>query len=365
MRSMIKRGLLAFPALLVMCLALWSWLGVDRGSPPPSRLATDGLLTQVEGLARQFPAPSAESPGWPAGLASRPEHFTESWLVAGLLRDAAGQRYGFQLAFDRVAMAPEPAARESSWATRDVFRAMFSVEPEGREAVSFERVSRGALQLAGADAGGTARAWVEDWELVADESGQGFRILASAGGAGLSLHLALPVAPPAELSHELFAGYWQLPLAAEGQIEVAGEAVEVTGTALVERLWGRAQPAGRGQLAMARIWVHRASGEILRCEQLQRRGGGGTPLLDCFSYPAGRVEEPQLEIDPRGWQQVGVSRVPLRWMLGSPGGPGSLSLEPIAAQQALLLDGTWRGILRVEGHQADWGLLVLSNFAAP
>src|SRR3954454_7733038 len=101
---------------------------------------------------------------FPADHGPHPEFRTEWWYYTGNLATAEGRRFGFQLTFFRQALAPHPPARASEWAASQVYLAHFAVSDIGADIGadiggssasgggrfhSFERVSRGALGLAG------------------------------------------------------------------------------------------------------------------------------------------------------------------------------------------------------------------------
>src|SRR6185295_9471698 len=100
---------------------------------------------------------------FPADHGPHPDFRTEWWYYTGNLETAAGRAFGFQLTFFRSALAPEMPVRQSAWATRQAWLAHFTVSDiEAERFHSFERWSRGALGLAGAQAE-PFRVWLKDW----------------------------------------------------------------------------------------------------------------------------------------------------------------------------------------------------------
>jgi predicted secreted hydrolase len=361
--------LLAIGLLAVIALALWGKAG-DREplAGPPVLQSLEGL----ERLARKFPQPGDEPLAWPRDHGARPEQFAESWLFAGLLHAEDGRRYGFQLAFYRiavesvsvegVAVQADGSGGDSAWRARNIFRARLSVEPAGQPARSAERLSRDALELAGAGHA-PARAWVEDWSFEATDAGSAFHLRAAEPGFGLELRLVDSGTTLLSVDRPEFRGYWWPGLAVQGTVRLDGDSVPVTGHAMVDRLWGRALPAGQGQLALARLWLEDREGRALRCEQLRRRAGGGTPLTECRAYP-GVPAEVALEPADDGWRTVSGIRYPLSWKL-YPAAREPLRTTPLSSRHAAFLDGSWSGIVGVRGRDQAWGLLELSNFAEP
>src|SRR3954454_19363494 len=100
---------------------------------------------------------------FPADHGPHPEFRTEWWYYTGNLETAGGRRFGFQLTFFRSALAPKMPARESAWATRQAWLDHITISDLGGGRFhSFERWSRGAAGLAGAQAE-PFRVWVKDW----------------------------------------------------------------------------------------------------------------------------------------------------------------------------------------------------------
>lgn len=355
-----KLSLLLLAALVAVAVAVTVRF-IDKGAERAAPASLAGALAGVDRLAAEFPAPGDAPLALPADHASKPGQFAESWLFAGLLQDDAGGTWGFQLAFQRVALRPDPVARDSAWATREVWRARLAVEPAGRAALAAERVSRAALSLAGAT-DSPAAAWIEDWRFDVHESGTRFRLQGAAGGAALDLRVHLPERGPVPVGREPWRGYWWPGLEVDGTLAIDGNLMAVSGRAMLDRLWGRGLPSGRGQLALAGLWLELADGTAYRCEQLRRRAGGGAPLTDCSAVPPAAA--PAMVPDD-GWRVLEGIRYPLRWRVQQGRDAAALGLRPLSAAGAVSLDGAWNGIVVLAGDGEGWGLLQLSNFAAP
>ncbi|MGD9387129.1 MAG: lipocalin-like domain-containing protein [Gammaproteobacteria bacterium] len=334
----------------------------DDAVDPGDAAQFEESLAGLESLARDFP-PVADHPlGWPGDHAPHPGHFTESWLVAGLLHDEAGGRHGFQLLLQRVALQAAAPERPSAWAAGTAWYGRFVLERPGSPQRAVERLSRGALDLAGSSEQPVA-VWLEDWRVELQPDTRMLTVRARDETGGVELRLALPPEPPAPLAAEARRGYWWPGLEGIGSLRHGETETEVRGTALLERWWGRAPPAGSGQLALARLWLLDTKGAAVRCEQLRRRGGGGTPLGGCTEFPSGR--ELAVVPEPLGNQLV-EGMAPLRWRLDWPRGGGESAWEPLSAP--VQPGPEWTGLLATgaPGEAAGrWGLLALSNFATP
>jgi predicted secreted hydrolase len=343
----------------------------EAGEGPESLAALETSLAGLEAVARSYPAPGDRPLGWPQDHAPHPQQFTESWLVAGLLRDEDGQRYGFQLLLQRVALQADETARGSAWAAKAAWQGAFSIEPERAPRVAAERFSREALGLAGASAGAgaveqVASAWLEDWRIeFAPDAGTG-RVRGAAEGAALELTLRLPATVPAGTTADARRGYWWPGLDVGGTLEIGGRALAVRGSALLDRSWGQAPPVGRGQLALARLWAEAEDGTAVRCETLRRRGGGGVPLGGCTEFPSGRALERLPEPTAAAAAAAGLGQLPLEWNVPAPGTEAPRRWAPLA--QPGDVGAAWSGVIVPADEDAAgprWGLMSLSNFAAP
>ncbi|NGP54392.1 lipocalin-like domain-containing protein [Thioalkalivibrio sp. XN8] len=334
----------------------------DEQPAPGGMREFEASLEGLEQLAREFPPVDGAPLRWPQDHAAHPGQFTESWLVAGLLRDQSGGRHGFQLLLQRVALWSAEAERASAWAAEAAWYGRFVLEQPGAPQLAADRLSRDALGLAGTTEAPVA-AWLEDWRIELQPESGTLTVRAQSDTGGMELRLALPPAPPAPLAAEARRGYWWPGLEGTGAIRHGETVLEVRGTALLERWWGRAPPAGSGQLALARVWLLDATGGAVRCEQLRRRGGGGTPLGSCTEYPSGR----EITAVPAPAGDEGVAGAPpLRWRLDWPGGGGDFAWEPLARPGDP--GPEWSGLLVPEAAgvaAGRWGLLALSNFGAP
>ena len=360
----IKKTAAPVLALLLLVAAVLGirWLGKEAPAGA-DRVAAGDLLEGVGEVAERFPAPE-KAGSWSRDMGAKPGEFAESWLFAGRVHDRQGRPFGFQLEITRIAIRAEAPARPSAWAAEDIYRARFSVEPEAAKTRFGERLSRAALGLAGAD-GQTARAWVENWRFVHDPGAGAIRIEAGDASASMALRLEIPEHEPVVVEGELHAGHWWPRLQAEGTLTLDGRVLQVSGTALLERLWGKALPSGQGQLALARLWLDTGDGGARRCQQLRRKAGGGTPLLQCQAHLSPVPEDVDLAPLEAGWQTIGGTRWPLRWTVRRDGERPPLDLAPLGGERPLSLAGNWSGIVVADDDPAAWGLLELSNFAAP
>ncbi len=121
---------------------------VEASTPGASTL---GASTAASGFER---ADASLELSLPEDFGPHPDYQTEWWYYTGNLDDEAGHHFGYQLTFFRRALIPakERTRRESGWASDQVYLAHFALsDVEGKRHHAFERFSRGAPELAGAE----------------------------------------------------------------------------------------------------------------------------------------------------------------------------------------------------------------------
>jgi predicted secreted hydrolase len=361
---LMKTVSLLVAALAASALAVLAGCGAgerETGALPGATL--ERALGDVDRLAAQFPLPGGDPLSLPRDHAAKPAQFVESWVFAGLVNDPGGEALGFQLSFYRVALRADAAERGSAWGARDIVGARLAIEPAGARARAEARLSRAALGLAGTRTGPDS-VWLEDWSFTVAQDGS-FQLRGAADGAALALRLRLPAAPPTPIDGDLYRGYWWSGLHVDGTLDIDGRSRDVRGTAMLDRLWGRGLPAGRGQLALARLWIEVDDDTAIRCEQLRRRAGGGTPLVEGRTRPAALLAELELGLAPDdgGWRSIGGVSYPLEWALGIRPGADTWRLAPLSTAWPATNDAGWSGIVVGTGPAPRWALLELSNFS--
>lgn len=362
MRKSLLTGLLLLPMVV---LALIGLLRPDR-TPPPD--AGPLPVTTLFAASERFPDPPARwDYRFPADHGVHPEQFGEYWLFAGRLIDATARVTGFQLVFYRLALTPEAPDIESNWATRQVYRAQLVLDASDTT-MAEERYSREVLGLSGAD---QRSVWLENWAMRFDPGCHCFILEAATDDTGFVLKIdpthpepvtitgvpGLPLGEPG--SH----GYWWPHWRVHGTLND----IEVTGEAVLEHVWGRRLPVAQGQLTLDRLWLTLENGTALRCLQLRRRGGGGTPLGNCLALSA-EGEQRQLDrhaLNPSSRSSEGY---PLEWVLhASETGPTRVFQPQRQQPPRPFMLPVWSGLLRSGADErgaspASWGWLELSGY---
>ncbi len=368
-------------ALVLLGLVLGGvLLGLRPDRPPgvaPAPIALEAALAETpEGFA------SVEGEWtyrFPADHGAHPAFRSELWYLSGHLEDPVGGRFGFQLSFFRLAVAPAPADRPSTWATNQVYRAQLALTDLAEGSFrAFERYSRAALGLAGS-AAEPVRVWLEDWSLEA-RSGGGLHLKVRSDDIALALDLQpqKPILTPKKVRLPQLGPtsggfhFYLLPrLSASGTLTRAGGDLAVTGTAWLDRAWG-AVPVSRGQVALNRFALQLADGRELLCLYLRRRDGTGTPIPTCVlvredgsAVGFGRRE---IDLEPTGHWSSPVDRIryPVAWRLAIPEEGLEVRISPLLENQELKLSlRLWSGAVLVEGPSgtAGRGYMELTGYA--
>jgi predicted secreted hydrolase len=370
---------------------------MDRSSPMKSRtraailiLLTASLLFAVYLLARPEPllAPkaslsvagalrAANDQGYtraleprdfrfPADHGPHPEFRTEWWYYTGNLETAEGRRFGFQLTFFRSALAPEMPARESAWATRQAWLAHFTLtDVQSGKFRSFERWSRGALGLAGAQ-GEPFRVSLKDWKAEAVR-GQAPPMHLAASEDGVGIDLVLQQGKPPVLQGERGLSrksaepgnasyYYSLTrMPASGTVRLGNESFTVTGLAWMDREWSTSS-LGKDQVGWDWFSLQLSDGWDVMLYRLRKKDG--TPDRASSGTLIGLFGETRpLSLADFAIEDVGEwrsprssARYPEHWRLKIPSEDLDLKVRPLLADQELDVSFRyWEGAVGIEG----------------
>ena len=367
----------------IACLllaALTTLVQAAHAQPPTGRLpfAANSAGFESALAAREFEFPRDHGPHVSFGH--------EWWYVTGHLHAPSGERFGFELTFFRVALAPPDDARDqaqggSRWRTHQIYVAHFAVTDidKGRFR-SAERFGRDALGLAGAQSN-PLHVWLRDWSMSAD--GSTWHIHASQAGYALTLDMAA-LAPPVlngERGLSQKSGspgdasyYYSIPrMTVHGQILRDGQSISVEGLSWLDREWGSgglsAQQTGWDWFAL-----QLSDGSTLMFYSLRRRDGqqdvhsAGTWVAEDGGVRALACDDVAIHVQS-SWMSPRGGRYPARWTLEVPALALSLDLRPVLPDQEL---GTtpryWEGAVAVSGTRdkkvvAGQGYIELVGYA--
>jgi predicted secreted hydrolase len=351
----------------ILWLALVSSIVCGCAEPPPPRASASGLRFLGSGDDAGFEqavAPRIFS--FPRDHGAHPRFRTEWWYFTGNVNAANGRRFGFELTFFRYAVAAKPVARASHWAARDVWMAHFALtDTFGKRFFAHERMSRGALDLAGAS-NDALQVWVESWS-ARQQADQTIRLVADADGNAIRLSLKPLKAAVLQGEQGLDAKgpesgnasyYYSIPrLEVTGTVAVAGdEPVAVEGMAWLDREWATSSLSGE---LSGWDWfaLQLDDGSDLMYYRLRAidgttsaYSGGSISLADGRVV---RLHADDVILDPRAtWSSPATgTRYPIAWTLAVPSQGIELEVTPALPQQELDLSVRyWEGAVTARGQ---------------
>ena len=260
---------------------------------------------------------------------------TEWWYFTGNLKAENGHRFGYELTFFRQAFLPMLSARPSSWAFRDVYIAHFAITEVEKENFYYDqKISRGALNLAGADSAALA-VHLGDWfarqETATPSAGVGKIQLRALSTFGKIDFVLTPMQPPVfhgvkgSLPNSDLPGdaayYYSLPnLQTEGILKLNDDAFYLRGTSWMDHEfftpvvdiksvhwdWLSLHLSDSTEVMLAQL--HRGSGaEVLHSTGtfIQRNGTAQT------------LSSREIGLEPQAWWTSPVSggKYPLAWKI--------------------------------------------------
>jgi predicted secreted hydrolase len=318
--------------------------------------ATDGYARALE--PRKFSFPQDHGP--------HPAYRTEWWYYTGNLETQSGRHFGFQLTFFRSALAPQLAARKSAWGTGQVYMAHFAVtDVENKHLYAFERFSRAALGLAGAQAE-PFRVWLEDWSVEgAGQNGLPMRLRAREGEIDIDLSLqsmkpivlqgdaGLSQKGPEAGNASYYYSLTRMPT--QGTITVADETFQVSGTSWMDREWSTSV-LGKDQVGWDWFALQLSDGSELMFFQLRNASGetaafrSGTLIRPDGETLRLKQDAVHLEVQEYWHSPRSAGDYPARWRLQIPAENLAVEIIPYIPDQELSLSMSyWEGAVRVQG----------------
>jgi predicted secreted hydrolase len=325
---------------------------------------------------------------FPRDHGAHPEFKTEWWYWVGHLKAGGGRAFGYQLTFFRAAVRkPDPQAR-SAWSFHTAYFAHLALTDPQRGTFLFrEQAGRGALGLAGAEAG-RLKVWVDSWQ--AEQEGEA--TVLSARAEDLELHLTLqPAKPPAlhgegGFSPKAAGGghashYYSLTrLTTKGKLLLDGKEMEVTGLSWMDHEFftGGLAP---GQAGWDWFALQLDDGSEVMLYLLRHRDGKLDPasagtLVDAEGR-ARALKLADFQVKATGsWTSPHTGGTyPSGWEVALPGAGYRLTLSPTLADQEVRARGAarvnyWEGEMQVRGEKngqplTGQGYVELTGYAGP
>ena len=304
---------------------------------------------------------------FPADHAAHPEFRTEWWYYTGHLTSSEGNQFGFQLTFFRHALRPPAPKLQSRWALHTLYLIHFAITDEKRETYRFqEKVSRGALNMAGADPE-TYHVWVQDWEVRLQEKIH--RLKAGKEDMGIDLTL-VPVkgavihgnngVSQKAVGEGYASHYYSLTrMLTTGVLHWQGTSYEVTGLAWMDHEFGSNQLRDY-QVGWDWFSVQLDNQTELMLYIIRHRDGQADPTSSgTLIHPDGSFEHLPLstfQVETLGsWRsKKSGTTYPSGWRLKVPAKRLELKLVPTVKDQELTtrkstLVNYWEGSVRVKG----------------
>lgn len=178
--------LLGLIGLVIVLGGAWVLLSRPQKAAPLGALPA--IFTPDPGFTR---VTSPITLNFPKDDGPHPAYQTEWWYYTGNLQTSTGRHFGFELTFFRRALQPpsETPTRTSDLAASQVYMAHLALtDVQAGSFKAFERFSRGAGGLAGAQGSPVYSVWLEDWQ-VSQVGVDQYKLQAANGDIALNLTL--------------------------------------------------------------------------------------------------------------------------------------------------------------------------------
>jgi len=303
---------------------------------------------------------------------AHPAFRNEWWYFTGHLQAGTGERFGYQVTFFRIALAPQAPALDSAWAGNQLWMAHVALTDLAAGTHRHgERFAREALGLAG-QASGDFSVWVEDWRLTGGAGGTlPWQLQVDAGDFALELDLEALRAPllqgEAGLSQKGGAPgnasyYYSITrLETTGRLRSGERDHVVRGLSWLDREWSSSALEG-GQAGWDWFSLQFDDGADLMLYRLRSEDGTADPhsagTLLRRSGEERHLQAGEFRLRPlRYWRAPNGARYPVAWSLSVPGAGLDLRVEALLdAQWMDTAVSYWEGAVEVLDAKSGEGL---------
>jgi len=310
---------------------------------------------------------------FPRDHGPHPEVRQEWWYFTGNLDGAKGERFGFELTFFRVALAPglerKDGPQHKDWRARQFYFAHFAVTDRDRRAFhSSQRFARDALDLAGAQ-DDPFHVWLQSWSVQQDPaSGSKPVWILKAADAAYALELRLEPGTPVLNGERGFSRksaepgaasyYYSIPrLKVSGSLKHQGQDLSVSGLAWLDREWGSGV-LGAHEEGWDWFALQLDDGSSLMYYRLRKRGGqtdqhsAGT-WIESSGTSSALTGRALAITSSSSWKSPRGGLYPARWRLQLGSQQLDIEVHPILADQELTVSPRyWEGAVDVRGTRA-------------
>jgi predicted secreted hydrolase len=373
--------------IIILSLIIFSLVGITsfiyileykpRDSTPKSGLNPPGIfsvdISDKEGYAI---ADGSKNLSFPEDQGPHPDYQTEWWYYTGNMNTSDGRHFGYQLTFFRRALIPESQlpTRDSNWATNQVYMAHFALtDVQGDQFHNFERFSRGAVGLSGAQAL-PFRVWLYDWQVEQLDAGK-YSLQASSKDISISLILTDLKGPVLQGNKGYSqkgpepgnASYYisQTRLETTGRVDIGQQEFSVTGASWMDHEFSSSalssDQVGWDWFSIQLDYEYQGITKPVEIMVYQIRKADGS--IDAYS--SGTLINPDnstisfmnsdFQVQPQNsWRSPRSGGVyPSGWVIKIPDEELSLDIQPYLKDQELNLSfDYWEGAVKIDG---TWG----------
>jgi predicted secreted hydrolase len=365
------RRLLIVSLVVIVAALAWVLWPRPKGEVRAS-LVAQAAPADTAGFARAQPGQPLM---FPRDLGPHDDYQTEWWYYTGNLQSETGEHFGYQLTFFRRALrSPDQRTpRASDWAADQVYMAHFALtDVAGNRHESFEKLSRGAGGIAGAQAD-PFRVWLEDWSVTGEApSGDGpsyrqppVRLKAQADNIRVDLRLVDTKAPVLQGDRGYSqkgsdAGnasyYYSLTrIATTGSVRVGGKSYSVTGLSWMDHEHSTSYLGG-GEAGWDWFSIQLDDQSELMLFRLRRADGSVDPFSSGTYVAADgtttRLQPGDFTVEATGrWRSPTTgTEYPSGWRVTIPSPGLALEVAPYVKDQEMRVSYVyWEGAVRVAG----------------
>jgi predicted secreted hydrolase len=307
---------------------------------------------------------------FPSDFGAHTDFKTEWWYFTGNLRSEDDRRFGYEFTLFRSALhPPDSLASPSDWSTNQLYMGHFSLaDPETGTFHAFERFSRGAAGLAGAESP-PFRVWLEDWtmESMATDPSSLFPLRLQVAEEEVAIDLTLDAVKPMVLQGDRGwdpkgegngnASYYFsfTRIGTSGTVTLPSGQHDVEGTSWKDHEWSTSA-LGDDEVGWDWFALQLDDGREIMFYQLRREDGsqspftGGTLVIADGSYRHITRDEMDLRVEGQWESPVSGAVYPSGWTLTLPGEDLTMRVTPVMPNQELNVSVRYfEGAIDVEG----------------
>lgn len=362
---MYRLSLIMSVLILLGIFLAWVWLQEPLPATAPPAIDLQDILATAG--AQDFDRATVARPfQFPRDHGPHLSFKNEWWYLTGNIVSADGREFGYQFTLFRDGLVKGTVQRPSDWATGQTYMAHFALaDISAGRFFSFERFSRAAMNLAGAEIP-PGRFWLEDWVLTIDGHSQRptLTLATREGNIALSLTLTAEKPPVLHGDHGLSRKgdqpgqatyyYSYTRLKTTGQLVLNKETFAVKGNSWFDREWGT-DVMSRHISGWDWFSLQFDDGREFMYYQLRTQDGAPDPCsrgswieVDGSCHGVG-ADEIQIEILEE-WQDEAGNRYPGAWRMRWPHESCELVIQPKMQDQLLRTSiRYWEGAVRFAG----------------